>query len=601
MALQQGSSEAEDDSEEYHLETLPSRRRSTDHLTPAPEAEKPQARTGYGDWLWEIIAATVSLVGFALLVGFLLKVNNSSYTSWQYTASPNTIISIITTVAKSALLVPVSACLSQLKWNQYWRGPAPLYSMQAVDQASRGPWGSLTILWGAVRGPKMDMWTLTGAFITLLALTIDPFAQQILSFPSRSVVSNTETAFIQAANTYVSGPTRNSDIDLIEVSALDPKIISAVVSGIAQTNSALEPQCTSGDCRFGEFVSLGICSACDDMTAQAIQTCQVPTDNPYASGPFNVTPLSCTYSFPSGLNLSIPWDAAAQNGMFDNVSAVFGMMYWHVSPQSVTWSSALGVRDPIVALLSANTTYRELYYVVANATVPPPKPALTECIIYYCEKEYSPSVNIGQDGYSPVISETQPLVQVNFSSAFSHPVRFGPPNGTKTMLATNVVYTVDYWTYLGLRKMLKSVFNATTSMTDQMSDLTTIIYANGLNTSVQSVASSLTNAIRTGTDSRLIQGTAFQVETYIHVRWPWIILPLIIILATLVLLAGTMLASKYQQFTVIWKGSVIPLLVSRIEKPHEADLDSPQSLDKMHRIAKRMNTRLDQDKGLVFL
>ncbi|KAJ5735628.1 uncharacterized protein N7483_000753 [Penicillium malachiteum] len=83
-----------------------------------PKAEKPQHRTGYGNWQWEIIAVTVSLAGFALLVGFLVKVNNASYTSWQYTASPNTIISIITTVVKSALLVPVSACLSQLKWNQ---------------------------------------------------------------------------------------------------------------------------------------------------------------------------------------------------------------------------------------------------------------------------------------------------------------------------------------------------------------------------------------------------------------------------------------------------------------------------------------------------
>ncbi|KAJ5735627.1 uncharacterized protein N7483_000752 [Penicillium malachiteum] len=208
--------------------------------------------------------------------------------------------------------------------------------MQAVDQASRGPWGSLTILWGAVRGPRMDTWTLTGAFITILALAIDPFTQQILSFPSRSVVTRLETAFIQTANAYVSGPTSDSKIDIIEVSALDPNIISAVVSGIAQTNSALEPRCTSGDCRFPEFVTLGVCSTCDDMTAQAVQTCHVPTDNPYASGPFNVTPLSCTYSFPSGLNLSIPWAAAAQNGMFNNESATFGMMYWDIIPQSVT-------------------------------------------------------------------------------------------------------------------------------------------------------------------------------------------------------------------------------------------------------------------------
>ncbi|KAJ5609600.1 hypothetical protein N7528_010167 [Penicillium herquei] len=598
MAPQQGSSEAED--EAYQLEILPSHRRSTDHLTPAPEAEKPQQRTGYGNWLWEITAMAVSLVGFALLVGFLVKVNNSSYTSWQNTASPNTVISIITTVAKSALLVPVSSCLSQLKWNQYWRSPAPLYNMQAVDQASRGPLGSITILWGATRGLKIDRWTLTGAFITVLGLGIDPFTQQILSFPSRSVVSTLETAFIQTANSYVPDPIRGSDSAIIEVNALDPNLISAVVSGVAQTSSPLEPTCTSGDCTFGEFVSLGICSTCDDMTAKATQTCHVPTDDPYADSPFNVTPLSCTYSFPSGLNLSIPWAAANQNGAVTNESAVFGMMYWGVAPQNVTSSSSLGVQDPIVALLSANITTRELYYVVANATAPPPKPVLTECIIYYCEKEYYSSVYMSQEEHSAIISKTQPLVQANFSSGSSSPVRFGPPNGIETTLAKNTVYTVDDRTYLGLRKMLRTVFNANTSMSDQMSDITTMVYSNGLNTSVQSVATSLTNVIRSGTDSGMIEGIAFQAETYIHVRWPWIILPLCAILATLVFLVGTMYASKYQ-FTVIWKGSVIPLLASRIETTHGADLDSKQSLGEMHMMAKGMKTRLDRDKGLVFV
>ncbi|KAJ5709116.1 hypothetical protein N7493_010450 [Penicillium malachiteum] len=598
MAPQRGStSEAED--EAYQLEIQPSHRRSTDHLTPAPGAGKSQQRTVYDNWLWEITAMAVSLVGFALLVGFLVKVNNSSYTSWQNTASPNTVISIIITVTKSALLVPVSACLSQLKWNQYWRSPAPLYNMQAVDQASRGPLGSITILWSATRGLKIDRWTLTGAFITVLALGIDPFTQQILSFPSRSAVSTLETAFIQRANSYVSDPTRDSDT--IEVSALDPNLISAVVSGVAQTSSPLEPICTSGDCTFGEFVSLGICSSCDDMTVQAAQTCHVPTDDPYADSPFNVTPLSCTYSFPSGLNLSIPWAAAAQNGTFSNESAVFDMMYWGVMPQNITFSSALGVRDPIVALLSANITTQELYYVVANATASPPKPVLTECIIYYCEKEYYPSVYMSQEDHSTIISKTQPLVQANFSSTSSSPVRFGPPNGMETTLAKNVVYTVDDRTYLGLRKMLRTVFNANTSTTDQMSDITTMVYSNGLNTSVQSVATSLTNVIRSGTDSGMIQGTVFQAETYIHVRWPWIILPLSAILATLVFLVGTMYASKYQQFTVLWKGSVIPLLVSRIETAHGADLDSVQSLGEMHMVAKGMRTRLDRDKGLVFV
>jgi hypothetical protein len=52
--------------------------------------------------------------------------------------SPNAIVSTVTTVAKGAALVLIPSCLGQLKWNRY-QFPTPLYHLQIVDQASRGP------------------------------------------------------------------------------------------------------------------------------------------------------------------------------------------------------------------------------------------------------------------------------------------------------------------------------------------------------------------------------------------------------------------------------------------------------------------------------
>ncbi|KAL3486788.1 hypothetical protein BJX62DRAFT_241663 [Aspergillus germanicus] len=102
-------------------------------------------------WSWEFGAALLSITGLALLIGFLAKVHGTSYGSWQYTTSPNTVVAIITAITKAALLVPILTCLSQLKWNLYKR-PAKLSHMQTLDQSSRGPWGSLILLWESISG-----------------------------------------------------------------------------------------------------------------------------------------------------------------------------------------------------------------------------------------------------------------------------------------------------------------------------------------------------------------------------------------------------------------------------------------------------------------
>ena len=76
--------------------------------------------------------------------------------------------------------------------------------MQAIDQASRGPLGSLEVLFRGMFGFKTGKLTLVGAFLTILALAADPFAQQILKFPSRTVPAQNGTAEVQTAIEYYS-------------------------------------------------------------------------------------------------------------------------------------------------------------------------------------------------------------------------------------------------------------------------------------------------------------------------------------------------------------------------------------------------------------
>lgn len=121
-------------------------------------------------WWWEIGSAALSVAALVLLMLFLTYLQGTAYASWAYRISPNAIISIMVTVGKAAMLVSVTNCLSQLKWNQY-RVRRPLYNLQAFDQASRGIFGSLEMLWSVT--PSIAT---AGAIIVILSIAIDPFA-----------------------------------------------------------------------------------------------------------------------------------------------------------------------------------------------------------------------------------------------------------------------------------------------------------------------------------------------------------------------------------------------------------------------------------------
>ncbi|KAJ5979597.1 hypothetical protein N7481_006895 [Penicillium waksmanii] len=124
--------------------------------------------------------AALSVAGPAPLVGFFVKISSTSYDSWRYIASPNTVVSIIATISKAALLVPVSLLLGQLNWNQdSTPASALLYHLQAIDQASYGPGGALDVLWRSIKELRMNVLIFAGAFITILALAVDLFGHEM--------------------------------------------------------------------------------------------------------------------------------------------------------------------------------------------------------------------------------------------------------------------------------------------------------------------------------------------------------------------------------------------------------------------------------------
>ncbi|KAF1996400.1 hypothetical protein P154DRAFT_443513, partial [Amniculicola lignicola CBS 123094] len=126
--------------------------RSVSHDLPPPPAPL-TARTSFNrflhfGWWWEVSSIFVATICTCLSMTVLFYTDGKALTEWKLPIQPNSLIAIFSTIAKSALLVPIAEGLSQLKWT-YFEVPEPreLAQMQVFDDASRGPWGALVFLW----------------------------------------------------------------------------------------------------------------------------------------------------------------------------------------------------------------------------------------------------------------------------------------------------------------------------------------------------------------------------------------------------------------------------------------------------------------------
>ena len=100
----------------------------------------------YRWWIWELFCWTLASACLCTIAGILSKWDRRPLDEWHYSLTLNTILAILSSVSKAALLVPVSAGISQLKWSRL-DDRRSLIDLQRFDQASRGPLGSIRLIW----------------------------------------------------------------------------------------------------------------------------------------------------------------------------------------------------------------------------------------------------------------------------------------------------------------------------------------------------------------------------------------------------------------------------------------------------------------------
>ena len=150
----------------------------------------------------DYVVACLSLGCIVAIVIVLAVMHHRSLSEWSLPISPNALISVFTTISKSAMLLTMAEGMGQLKWVYFQRKAQKLRDFEHYDNASRGPWGSLKLI-TFIGGRHLA--ASAGALIIILSLAMDPFAQQVLDYRTRMVVTTNATATIGTTVAFDSG------------------------------------------------------------------------------------------------------------------------------------------------------------------------------------------------------------------------------------------------------------------------------------------------------------------------------------------------------------------------------------------------------------
>lgn len=572
-------------------------------------------------WLYEAMSCFISLFALGALIVVLVTFNGRARPRWPDFVSINTLIAVVTAILKATLMLPIAEGISELKW-QWFAKPRILNDISTYDSASRGPWGSFLFLFSI----RQHLLASFGAFITICALAIDPFSQQVLKYQDCLEPNAALAARIPRTNSYSArGPRLQA-----AVAVLDTPMTLTIYNGILappnNPSSLVTTSCPSGNCTFGtdggaSYSSIAICQRSQDISHHIQNyTTQIALNYSLPSGPTvgNMYVLSSNvidYRWPNGTvkyeNLE---DKYLENMLFTyeilTLSNTFQPSAFRASlyPCIKTWGGNI-TRGELVEteLTSIPTEYTEGYGVsqVTNETL--------------------------RNGTWQSCNPTAQRTDINVVAVKSYDTADPGPitnatsvsniaNDTVLWYPSDCVWKFERMATAANAAFLRTLFqynNVTRSATGGavQGDLWLVNLRAGGSANISSVnsfmdnlAAHMTATIRSTGDitvpphTNYVSGTVWENQTCVHVRWSWLSLPASMVVCSILFLVATIVSTssaRHQSYAHLsltaagpLKSSPLPLLFHGIEPSTLRALSHPSSLDDMQRVAGNLEVRL---------
>jgi len=342
-------------------------------------------------------------------------------------------------------------------------------------------------------------------------------------------------------------------------------------------------ECSTGNCTFDTYQSLGVCSSCADISDLLHNSSRF--DEGFESRVY-------TYTLSNGLSLTTS----------EGIPVIMN---------ASTYLDLLRL-DMGNAALIANLTAISLS--IPSAFSGNPQPRATECTLYFCINTYETLVRGGQLSenrtHVSTSSNTTSLVDdvlqdfaLTPSTCYFNKTHTQDPHSDYK----NCVYKVDEFSRLALRNSISPLLNGTALSQSTYRQIWTdpieALYGTaGTFTDIESTFRSLASALTTNARTRIcnarVEGTAWTSQSFVHVRWQWMALPLALLALGVSFLVGTVVKTRNQH---IWKSSPLALLISNLPSGASLFTESGPTLSNMDQSAKELKVRLEtSSEGISF-
>ncbi|KAF9741584.1 hypothetical protein PMIN02_004195 [Paraphaeosphaeria minitans] len=558
---------------------------------------------------------------------------------WAMNITLNAYISILSRAASAALMLPISEGIGQLKWSWFQGQSKKMSDFEMFDNASRGPWGSLILLF-RTRGRTLAA---LGAVVTVFTMAMDPFFQQVVRYPQRTVLeaqnSSIAVAFrieeSQYARANQGGQLMTPNTDMSAIIENHFRDISTPPIQVRNgTRAEIPLSCPTSNCAWESYETLGVCSECVDIVDMLEFDCLENTKLDWVQD-------STAY---------IPWQNGTMCGWFFNATGVNTTMMIGYRVESLTnltsseilvtkamplisnmnrrpsWGGSINfkhVRNPIanfVVVSPYNTTDDES---ILESIFQHKKPQAHECMLAWCVKTIESSYH--ESAYTETIKSqfinttagpfpftfidadtTDPkdtwkmqylqdiTVDPHARDGQGNTSSFGLSNDT----AANVVTIFDDYLpsfFTRPNNASKTWMKYKTWMEDPpfWENPTNVwLPPDNITHHVENLATAMTNQMRNWGNTTA-WGKSFSEETFIEVRWVWLILPITVLVLTLLFLLGTMRRTYIESDRVgVWKNSAIVTLLYGLPDELQWKLTDLQHYKKPQSRAKELNVRL---------
>ena len=151
-------------------------------------------------WRWELSIWLLGTAGLLANIALLARYNEQR--AWKSSVQITAFVAALAQLSQSALLVPIGSSIGQAKW-KWLKTDRKAIDVDRFDLASRGPDGSLRLLWHLRLRPCLVS---LGALSMLLMLAFPTFVQQSLSINLRQIpVLDHGASYVKRATAFVDG------------------------------------------------------------------------------------------------------------------------------------------------------------------------------------------------------------------------------------------------------------------------------------------------------------------------------------------------------------------------------------------------------------